>query len=988
MSKPGRGVSNLLRRMTGLPEKPQKQKQPPTSFQSLAREAAAHRHAYKEPQHDTNIPAPPQLPPTQLPDLEHDQQYEDDEGFLTVDEYNCDTSPPLRRRQHRSDTNSPDLFRDNSPEPDVRPKTTRRNFQYPEAINHPSRSSHLFGVDEYNCETSPSSRRRQHRSNNNSPDLFRDNSSEPDVRPRTTRRNFQYPEAINHPSRSRSSHSLCEEEPEHQSGRKRQSILKHRSEGDEYSHILAQPSKRRDYYGTQLHECLSDNSEDEWLPLNPSKRRSSQPDERRQPSPDMELFPQSQHYLSSQEDDRCLARKEKTYRPKFSLEDDSRQGKRNMDYKSKPITPITPASVRQIIAVTNKLPDIEKWANSPLDELTWNEFKENFTMHSRALSIPEESWPKILALYLKDGAKIIYTKIINKYPNLNEDFYGLIQEMDQEFTNSGGVVPSFDLNSRKKLDTESVGKFYSTICAMAKRAYPNIDEHARDQIILAQFIKGLPFTFQRGILNNSLITSSDEAFKVAQRYEHTNQLLLQDVVNQTTINTIENDKKDQEIESLKRSLKALELREKEKADYANEVARHRWRDDNMRRNPLGPNRDFYSHKDSSRFRRQHNSREPDPDTWQRFQSYYRGPDTTWQRNRRDNFQRNTSGTQRYMPAQHQSYRVQQPSYRFQGSPARFQQRGRFQAPARFQPFRNRFHRPQQHQNRFQQAHQYNQQHNEEELDMDGRPVCTNCGQRGHHHYTCRSRRGQPNEPRDRVVRFIDEHNLYTRNTPSNSTTVHDMPTITSIVKPDTPILKDAQSPRTSPVMVTPISWEKTKKTITTEDPPKRKLISDTGTNQENLRHLSSKPDNERQQTKGGGNTLTFSNWIPFVIALTMIIPICLAKVQGYPDKPMLCSPANSRRFQPALMLNLPENINYPNLGNSTEKITPMTVQLCQSQTLRLQEKAFLCSQRETTIQMHFYFLGDDRLNKIQGLRFELKDNFYITQQHMQYNIFI
>ncbi|KAF6033121.1 hypothetical protein EB796_008551 [Bugula neritina] len=136
MSRPGRGVSNLLRRITGLPEKPQKQKQPPTSFQSLAREAAAHRHAYKEPQHDTNIPAPPQLPPTQLPDLEHDQQYEDDEGFLTVDEYNCETSPSPRRRQHLSENNSPDLFRDNSPEPDVRPKTTRRNFQYPEAINH------------------------------------------------------------------------------------------------------------------------------------------------------------------------------------------------------------------------------------------------------------------------------------------------------------------------------------------------------------------------------------------------------------------------------------------------------------------------------------------------------------------------------------------------------------------------------------------------------------------------------------------------------------------------------------------------------------------------------------------------------------------------------------------------------------------------------------------------------------------------------------
>jgi len=60
----------------------------------------------------------------------------------------------------------------------------------------------------------------------------------------------------------------------------------------------------------------------------------------------------------------------------------------------------------------------------------------------------------------------------------------------------------------------------------------------------------------------------------------------------------------------------------------------------------------------------------------------------------------------------------------------------------------------------------------------------------------------------------------------------------------------------------------------------------------------------------------------------------------------------------------------------------MTVQLCQSQTLRLQEKAFLCPQRETTIQMYFYFFGDDRLNKEQGLRFELKDHFYITQQHM------
>ncbi|KAF6033635.1 hypothetical protein EB796_008062 [Bugula neritina] len=106
--------------------------------------------------------------------------------------------------------------------------------------------------------------------------------------------------------------------------------------------------------------------------------------------------------------------------------------------------------------------------------------------------------------------------------------------MDQEFNNARGVVPSFDLTLEKRWYSESDDKFYSTICAMAKRAYPYIDEHARDQIILAPFVKGLPIIFQRGMLNNSYITTSDETFKIAQGYEHTNQLLLQDAVNQST----------------------------------------------------------------------------------------------------------------------------------------------------------------------------------------------------------------------------------------------------------------------------------------------------------------------------------------------------------------------------------------------------------------------------------------------------------------------
>ncbi|KAF6019075.1 DUT [Bugula neritina] len=39
-----------------------------------------------------------------------------------------------------------------------------------------------------------------------------------------------------------------------------------------------------------------------------------------------------------------------------------------------------------------------------------------------------------------------------------------------------------------------------------------------------------------------------------------------------------------------------------------------------------------------------------------------------------------------------------------------------------------------------------------------------------------------------VVRFIDEHNLNTRNTPSNSTPINDIPTVTSVVNSGTPTL--------------------------------------------------------------------------------------------------------------------------------------------------------------------------------------------------------
>lgn len=130
-----------------------------------------------------------------------------------------------------------------------------------------------------------------------------------------------------------------------------------------------------------------------------------------------------------------------------------------------------------------------------------------------------------------------------------------------EFNQSDQIATSVDLSSRVKQESESVGKYYASITSVTKRLFLNMAPAARDQIILSAFVKGLPLTYKRGLLNNTNIKTLNQAFKAAQRMEKTNLILLKDSL-QETVNIIETDK-NEELKSIKRSLKDLELRQAE-----------------------------------------------------------------------------------------------------------------------------------------------------------------------------------------------------------------------------------------------------------------------------------------------------------------------------------------------------------------------------------------------------------------------------------------
>ena len=86
---------------------------------------------------------------------------------------------------------------------------------------------------------------------------------------------------------------------------------------------------------------------------------------------------------------------------------------RQQHYNIQPVQQMTNTG---IINLTTKYPDIDKFNNSPSDATTWMEFRENYELQCRALSVPMQSWPRLLPIYLSEGALITFKNLVEKQP--------------------------------------------------------------------------------------------------------------------------------------------------------------------------------------------------------------------------------------------------------------------------------------------------------------------------------------------------------------------------------------------------------------------------------------------------------------------------------------------------------------------------------------------------------------------------------------------
>jgi hypothetical protein len=395
----------------------------------------------------------------------------------------------------------------------------------------------------------------------------------------------------------------------------------------------------------------------------------------------------------------------------------------------------TKDNMPNIISLSHKLPDLEKWANAPADKLTFNEFQDNFEVQARALLIPEENWSRLLPLYLQDGALITFKNLVEKNSYLADEYDELMAALTREFQTSSGVMSTVDLYNKKKQPSESVGKYYNFISSTAKRLYPNMPADARDQIILGAFINGLPTSFQRQLLNNQTIKTSEDAFKISQRLERTNDLLQDANAQQVNQLTEVNHNLRMDIENMKRSLKHLEDKERERAQHQDDRSRHTWRQNNLRRPPIGPNKYRYTYQTKGRqfqntWQPNRNNRTP---SWQR----QNGQTTSWYRP--NNFQSNWRGQNHNQPgsnnyAQNQPYNNHQ---NFNTTP---------RPPLPIEHPNSQQFRPNTRPGPMQRAIEYNAHHTGPEFTTDGRPICQNCNQTGHLQYQCSRRREDDSQP--------------------------------------------------------------------------------------------------------------------------------------------------------------------------------------------------------------------------------------------------
>ena len=163
-----------------------------------------------------------------------------------------------------------------------------------------------------------------------------------------------------------------------------------------------------------------------------------------------------------------------------------------------------------------------------------------------------------------------YKNLISKQAGIVGSYRKLMKDLAEEFQISG-IMSYMDLHNRKKLATESVGKFYASITSIAGKLYPDMATIDKDQVILGVFINGLPPKHKEKLLNNQTISSSEEAFKLAQMYERTDEKL-RDNSHTPTINHILGRQQSearitcQALECIKQRIRNLERKEKERED--------------------------------------------------------------------------------------------------------------------------------------------------------------------------------------------------------------------------------------------------------------------------------------------------------------------------------------------------------------------------------------------------------------------------------------
>ena len=129
-----------------------------------------------------------------------------------------------------------------------------------------------------------------------------------------------------------------------------------------------------------------------------------------------------------------------------------------------------------------------------------------------------------------------------------------------------------------------------------------------------------------------------------------------------------------------------------------------------------------------------------------------------------------------------------------------------------------------------------------------------------------------------------------------------------------------------------------------------------------------KPYDGRKTSVSSNWTQTASTMLIIAVGLTIFCS-CIKIAQAHPTHPMICNTGSNSRSKPHLVLNLPQQIKCDVQEETTQEITPLTIQLYKTTSLILRDEAFLCSKRITTTRTLLYFFKDERLHK-QEVRYE------------------